>query len=161
MDRRKKDNNPKPVSRPVGRPTKYRPEYAEQAKHLCRLGATDYELATAFEVDLSTINLWKIRHAAFSEAIKEYKVSADDRVEQSLYKRAMGYSLEETDIKVIDGEIVETTIVKHYPPDSTALIFWLKNRQPDKWRQAPDPDQGVDVKKLDEDGLKRLADGKR
>ncbi len=49
-----------------GRPTKYKAEYAEQAAKLCKLGATDAQLADFFEVSVSTVNLWKVEHREFS-----------------------------------------------------------------------------------------------
>ena len=122
----------------AGRPTKYKAEYAKQASKLCALGATDRDLADFFEVTVSTINLWKVSHKAFSDSLKQGKNPADDRVEMSLYHRAIGYSHEEDDIRVIDGEIVITPMIKHYPPDTTAGIFWLKNRRPEQWRANPD-----------------------
>jgi hypothetical protein len=118
----------------AGRPSKYKAEFAEQAAKLCKLGATDAQLADFFQVSVSTINLWKVQHAEFSESIKVPKAEADERVEQSLYRRAMGYEHDEVDIKVVGGEIVQTAIRKYYPPDSTAMIFWLKNRKPAEWR---------------------------
>jgi len=118
----------------AGRPTKYKLEYVAQAAKLCQLGATDAQLADFFEVSLSTISLWKVEHTEFSDAIKIPKDQANERVAQSLYRRAMGYEHDEVDIKVVDKEIVITPIRKYYPPDSTAMIFWLKNRQPDQWR---------------------------
>ena len=51
-----------------------------------------------------------------------------------LFHRATGYEHPEDDIKSVNGEIVITPTVKHYPPDTTAAIFWLKNRRPDLWR---------------------------
>lgn len=118
-----------------GRPTKYKPEYAEQAQKLCANNAfTDAELAAFFGVNLSTLHLWKIKHEEFSDAIKIGKEPANARVEKSLYDRAMGYTAVETDIRVVNGKIVKTEVVKHYPPDSTALIFYLKNRLPDQYR---------------------------
>jgi hypothetical protein len=122
----------------MGRPSKYKPEFAEQAAKLCKLGATDAQLADFFEVAVSTINLWKVQHPEFSESIKVPKEEADQRVEQSLYRRAMGYEHDEVDIKVIDKEVVITPIRKHYPPDTTAAIFWLKNRKSDEWREKVD-----------------------
>ena len=101
---------------------------------MCELGATDPQLAEAFEVTTSTIALWKVTHKEFSDAIKISKDISDNLVEQSLYKRALGYECEEVDIRVIEGQIVETIVKKVYPPDPTAMIFWLKNRQKDKWR---------------------------
>lgn len=117
-----------------GRPSKYRPEYPEQAAKLCMLGATDAQLADFFAVAVATINLWKVQHPEFSESIKVPKEQADQRVEQSLYRRAMGYEHDETDIRVVGTKLVKTPTRKHYPPDTTAAIFWLKNRDPKNWR---------------------------
>jgi hypothetical protein len=119
----------------VARPTKYKAEYAGQAAKLCLLGATDAQLADFFEVSVSTINLWKVQHPEFSEAIKVPKDMADERVEQSLFRRAMGYEHDEIDIRVVDKEVIQTPIRKYYPPDSTAMIFWLKNRKAAEWRE--------------------------
>lgn len=120
----------------MGRPTKYKPEFAEQAAKLCKLGATDAQLADFFGVSVSTVNLWKVEHKEFSESIKVPKAEADDCVEQSLYRRAMGYEHDEVDIRVIGGEVVQTPVRKYYPPDTTAAIFWLKNRRPAEWRET-------------------------
>lgn len=120
----------------AGRPTKYKAEYAKEAGKLCALGATDAQLADFFEVSVSTINLWKVQHKAFSESIKVPKEEANDKVEQSLYRRAMGYEHDEVDIRVVDHELVKTEIRKYYPPDTTAAIFWLKNRRPSDWREV-------------------------
>lgn len=117
-----------------GRPTKYKPEYAKIAKQMCELGATDPQLAEAFDVTISTITLWKVTYPEFSAAIKISKDVSDNLVEQSLYKRALGYECEEMDVRVIEGKVVQTPVRKVYPPDPTAMIFWLKNRQKEKWR---------------------------
>lgn len=130
----------------MARPTKYKPEYASQAAKLCLLGATDAQLADFFEVSVSTINLWKVQHSEFSESIKVPKALADERVEQSLFRRAMGYEHDEVDIKVVDKEIVMTPIRKYYPPDTTAMIFWLKNRSPGQWRDKVEQEHSGDVK---------------
>jgi len=118
----------------TGRPSKYKPEFAGQAAKLCALGATDPQLADFFEVALSTISLWKVQHQEFSDALKLAKEEADAKVEQSLYRRALGYEHDETDIRVVDHAIVQTPMRKIYPPDTTAAIFWLKNRKPAQWR---------------------------
>jgi hypothetical protein len=118
----------------VGRPTKFKPEFVEQAQALCRLGATDAQLANFFNVAVSTISLWKVQRQDFSEALKVPKKEADDAVEASLYRRAMGYEADEIDIRVVDGQVVKTPIRRIYPPDTTAMIFWLKNRRPADWR---------------------------
>lgn len=119
----------------MGRPSKYKEEFAAQAAKLCVLGATDAQLADFFEVSVSTINLWKVQHKKFSESIKVPKDMADERVEQSLFRRAMGYEHDEMDIRVVANEVIQTPIRKYYPPDSTAMIFWLKNRKAAEWRE--------------------------
>lgn len=133
-----------------GRPSKYKPEYDQQALKLCLLGATDKDLADFFDVSEDTINEWKKVHDGFSVSIKRGKEQADAEVASRLYQRALGYSHSDTDIKVIDHQIVMTDIIKHYPPDATSAIFWLKNRQKDKWRdrvvtehQGGDPDKPI------------------
>lgn len=98
------------------------------------LGHTDEELAKYFEISQSTLNEWKLKYDDFSEAIKKGKDDADADVSISLYKRATGYNAPDTDIRVIQDQIVITPIIKHYPPDPVSMIFWLKNRQKGKWR---------------------------
>jgi len=120
---------------PAGRPTKYDPGYhPNKAYQLCLLGLTDEELAKIFDIAVSTLNLWKVDHSEFSESVKKGKDYADANVADRLYQRAMGYEHYDVDIRVVDHEIVQTPLIKHYPPDTTAGIFWLKNRQPKKWR---------------------------
>jgi len=119
----------------VARPTSFKPEYAEQAAKLAKLGATDVQLADFFGVCIATIYNWKNDHPAFLDALKLSKEEADAIVEKSLYQRALGYEHDEVDIRVVGGEIVQTVVRKRYPPDTTAGIFWLKNRKPEQWRE--------------------------
>lgn len=124
----------------AGRPTKYRPEYADQAYKLCLLGHTDEELAGFFEVDVATIHRWKAAHEEFRDALKRGKDVADAEVSVSLYKRATGYEQPNT-IKVFsyEGEaFFSEPYTEYYPPDPTSMIFWLKNRQKAKWRDKID-----------------------
>lgn len=118
----------------MARPTKFKPEFIAQAEKLCKLGATDIEVADFFEVEARTLYRWKNDNDEFCQALKAGKVEADDRVERSLYARATGYEHDEVDIRVIDHAIVQTPIRKYYPPDTTAAIFWLKNRRAEEWR---------------------------
>lgn len=126
---------------PAGRPTDYKPEYCEQVEKLCKLGATDEEMADFFNVCEATINNWKNDYPEFLDSIKSGREIADAEVSEKLFQRACGYSHDEDDIRVCDKDIVITPTVKHYPPDPTAAIFWLKNRQPEKWRDKKDIDQ--------------------
>jgi len=123
----------------IGRPSEYKPEYAEQAGKLCLLGATDSEMADFFGVCVRTIHRWKLDHEDFCHSIKSGKEAADERVERSLYQKATGYDYtEEMAIKVkVEQHKEEVEVVqveKHAPADTTAAIFWLKNRRKDDWR---------------------------
>ena len=118
----------------MARPTKFKEEYIPQAEKLCKLGATDMEIADFLEVDVRTLYRWKGENEAFCQALKAGKEVADARVERSLFARANGYEHDEVDIRVVAGEIKQTPIRKYYPPDTTAAIFWLKNRRPAEWR---------------------------
>ena len=120
----------------VGRPSKFRAEYADQAFKFCLLGATDAELGRFFDVDERTINNWKDRHPEFLQSLKAGKEQADARVAETLYRRALGWEHEAVKI-VADAKTGTEHIVPYterYPPDTTAAIFWLKNRRPDLWR---------------------------
>ena len=121
-----------------GRPLKYRAEYARQAESLCLLGYTDEKLAAFFGVAEATINRWKYDHPGFREAVHGGKDAADAKVVSALMQRALGYSHPEVDIKVVNGEIVQTKVVKHYPPDTPAAMFWLINRQKGQWKAKHD-----------------------
>lgn len=118
-----------------GRPTLYRAEYAAQAKNYTLLGADDARLAEFFEVTERTINRWKNAHPAFAEALRLGKAQADAQVAQSLFQRATGCSHPDTHVSNYQGEITLTPITKHYPPDVQAATFWLKNRQPQHWKE--------------------------
>lgn len=124
-----------------GRPTKYKEEYAEQARKLCKLGATDVQLSDFFNVSKSTLNLWKLKHESFSDSLKIGKGIPDENVKRSLYDRAMGYSCLESKLNVVNGELIETVIEKHYPPDPTSMIFWLKNRCPSEFKDKVEHEQ--------------------
>lgn len=144
----------------MGRPTKYQEAYAEQARKLCLLGYTDVDLADFFEVSEATINNWKHEFPEFLESIKKGKAVADGEVVAKLFHRATGYEHPEDDIRSVDGSIVITPTVKHYPPDTTAAIFWLKNRQPKAWRDKQEVEQSgdlgltVNIKRFTPDGDK-------
>ena len=108
-------------------------------------GLTEKEISEKIGINPDTLNEWKNRFPEFSDAIKKNKEWADRRVENSLFKRATGYEyVEETQELRFDkntGEyVLKTTkrVKKHMPPDTTAQIFWLKNRKPASWRNNPE-----------------------
>ena len=118
--------------RPMGRPTKFNPKNCEQITKLCMLGATDKELGEFYCVTEKTINNWK-KNDDFLHAIKKGKAVADAEVAAKLYHRATGYEHEDVHVSNYQGDITLTPLTKHYPPDSTACIFWLKNRRRGEW----------------------------
>ena len=126
------DNEP----HPGGRPTLYDPAYCEQARKLCLLGATDIELADFFEVNVATIYRWRNTHEEFCEAVTCGKGACDERVQRSLYNRAVGYTYDAVKIFMPGGaeEPVYAPYREHVPPDTGAALNWLKNRRGDEWR---------------------------
>ena len=121
---------------PAGRPPSYQEEFAKQAAKLAELGATDQEVADFFEVDVRTIYRWKHDHTEFCQSLKAGKDVADDRVERSLYQKAIGY--EQDEVKIFMPANAAEPVYAPYrakvAPDTTAAIFWLKNRRKADWR---------------------------
>lgn len=130
-------DEPKPK---IGAPTKYRDEFVEQARKLALLGAIDEEIAAFFDVHFTTLYEWKLVHPEFAEAIKAGKLIADAEIASSLYHRAKGYSHDDVYPSSYEGQVTLTPIVKHYPPDTQAASLWLRNRQPQKWRDKVEID---------------------
>lgn len=130
---------------PGGRPSGFKPEFAEQAAKLCALGATDIDLADFFGVSDRTIYRWQTKYPEFCQALKAGKDTADDRVERSLYHKAVGYSFDAVKIFQHQGEVITAPYREHIPPDTTAAIFWLKNRRKEEWRDKQEHEHGGTV----------------
>ena len=102
-------------------------------------GLTDEQIAGNIGINTSTLYDWKNKFPKISEALKKGKEVVDIQVENALLKRALGYEFQETRVEKSDKDgtkIIQT--LKHIPADTTAQIFWLKNRRPDKWRDKPE-----------------------
>ncbi|MCI8915639.1 MAG: transposase [Oscillospiraceae bacterium] len=107
-----------------------------------REGLTDEQLAEKIGIAASTLYDWKNKYSEFSEALKKGKEIVDIQVENALLKRALGYDFQEERVERSDKDGVKVIqTLKHIPPDTTAQIFWLKNRRPDKWRSKPAAEQ--------------------
>ena len=117
-----------------------------------RDGLTDEQIAGNIGINTSTLYDWKNKFSEISEALKKGKEVVDIQVENALLKRALGYEFQETRVEKSDKDgtkIIQT--LKHIPADTTAQIFWLKNRRPDKWRDKPEiPGDSDTLKKAKE-----------
>lgn len=127
----------------AGRPSDYKPEFADQARKLCLIGATDFELADFFDVCERTVYRWKHTHEDFAEALTVGKEAADERVKRALYQRAVGYTVPAEKVFQFQGEVVRAETREHVPADPGAAMNWLKNRQPAEWRDKHEIEHSV------------------
>lgn len=110
----------------------------------CRNGADNKGLCARLGIGLTTFKSILKKHPEVIDLLKEGKDEADMKVESALYKRAIGYDIEETttEMKIGENGSVQTTVVKktkkHVAGDTTAQIFWLKNRRPNEWKDKQD-----------------------
>ena len=120
-----------------GRPTKYKPEYCQQAYEQSVNGATIRQLAAFFNVNRDTILEWKKVYPEFRERVEAGKEKADGVIEQSIYQMAKGYITEEVHFTTHKGVVTPTKYLKYHKPDIRAAIFWLCNRGGNDWCSSP------------------------
>jgi hypothetical protein len=147
------------AKRPDGRPSLYKPEYVDDVEVFCREGAIDQDIANHYGVHVDTIYEWKKVYPEFSEAIKRGKAKPDREVAGKLIDRAMGAKFTvqkevklksvkydpKTFKKISEDERVEVvTLLMEAPPDTPAIIFFLKNRRPDLWRDKQEVQHSAD-----------------
>lgn len=135
----------------MARRRKYEPDITpELAEQYARDGLINKEIADKLGISTSTLYNWQKKYVEFSEALKKGKQVVDAKVEKALLKRALGYDYEEIKVTVNESgqKKVEKT-KKQVRPDTTAQIFWLKNRLPDKWR---------DKRNVEIESVKKLED---
>lgn len=139
-----------------GRPTEFKEEFIAQAEKIYKLGFTDEEAADFFGVSIRTMHRWFIQHPEFRQSVRLGKDDPDDRVERSLFSRAVGYTFERSRWVKVDGEYQELVTKEHLPPDPNAAMAWLKNRRPDKWRDVHQHEVGRpgDFARMSDDELK-------
>lgn len=121
------------------------PEGLLKLEGWARDGLTDEQIAQNIGVHRDTLIEWKKKYSDISDTLKKGKEIVDIQVENALLKRALGYSYDEiTREQVVNEKTGEKTmevtkiVKKEIVPDTTAQIFWLKNRRPDKWRDKQD-----------------------
>lgn len=129
-------------------------------------GATEAEIAEKLRVAYSTFKGYKHKYTELQEVLLTSKELADLNVEAALYRRAKGYTTREVtrerrlNRKTGEYEMIETKVVeKEVPPDTTADMFWLKNRRPDEWREHQSIDVGMPVSEAAEKIQEILSDG--
>lgn len=142
-----------------GPKSKYDSAYHNKlVESLAELGLTDVEMSEKLGISRSTFSLWKKKHPKFLEVLKIGKKIADQKVVQSLYQRALGYSHPEIHISTDKGKVIKTNIIKHYPPDTTACIYWTKNRMPDEWRDKLNYEHSGSVNLMSDEAVEAIRD---
>ena len=128
---------PKDQLQKRGRKSLFREEFILIAKAAARFGAIEEEIADELNVGIATITRWKNQFPEFRSALNVAKASADDRVERSLYQRANGFVYDAVKLfQTRDGKVIEHRYRDYAFPDTTAIIFFLKNRRPERWRDV-------------------------
>jgi hypothetical protein len=115
----------------------FKSEYCGIARKLSEFGASDPDLADAFGVAERQISAWKKAFPEFAAACRLGKDAADGKVEQSLFKRATGYTytVEKETVRIgAETTVVKETVQRHVPADVAAAKLWLRNRKPQQWR---------------------------
>lgn len=122
-----------------------------------RDGLTDEQIAHNMGIVPSTLYEWKKQHSEISEALKKGKEVVDKMVENALLKRALGYSYKETTRELFVDKVtgieelkVTKVVEKEVIPDTTAQIFWLKNRKPEEWRDKRNVESKIE---FEDDGF--------
>lgn len=129
---------------PGGRPTKYSKENLLAVEIMARHGYTNADMAEKLKINRDTFQEWINKYPEFSDTLTKAKESPDDMVEAALFRRATGMTLKTQKVLTVaqgSGQGSEVEIVHYeetYAPDPTSMIFYLKNRRPDKWREKQD-----------------------
>jgi hypothetical protein len=116
-----------------------KPALCDLARKFCMLGATDDDLPNLLDVEPDTLARWIAEVPKFAAALKQGREVADATAAERLFARAIGYSQKAEKIMQVAGEPRTVTYTEYHPPDTTALVIWLKNRQPARWRDKVTP----------------------
>lgn len=123
-------------------------------EHWARNGVIDKDIAQRIGVAYSTFRKYKCEKPELEEALRLSKEVADANVESALYRRAVGYRYTETKVTRESGGVTKVETTREALPDTTAQIFWLKNRCPDKWRE----NHSIELTKPIDDTIKELEE---
>lgn len=148
-------------SESMSMPPGYRAEFAEEARKLALVGATDKEMAWHFEVPLETLHDWLASVSEFAQAVQYGRTLGDADVVEGFRQIAMG-CFPEMVTRLVSAKKEFLTCIRHRPSNKAARSFWLMNRLPSEWchraEMEPDPDRGS-VTKLTRSELQRLITG--
>lgn len=146
------------------------PDNLTQIEGWAREGLTREQIAHNIGINVKTLWEWESKYDPISNALKRGMAPVDIEVENMLLKRAMGYTYTETTEEVYTYDEIDTKtgkpkvkekhvkrVTKEIPPDTTAQIFWLKNRRPDLWRDRHEND--VSIKNVSFDALNAAFEG--
>ena len=109
-----------------------------EVEGMARDGLTDKQMAYNIGIAESTLNEWKNRFPEFKESLKRGKEVVDREVENALLKTALGFYYTEEQVTNSGGVV---TTKKYAKPNTTAQIFWLKNRKQVEWRDKQEIEQ--------------------
>lgn len=140
------------------------PEGLLKIEGWARDGLTDEQIAQNIGINPATLYDWKKKYPEISKALKKGKEVVDRQVENALLKRALGYKYEEIKTEKTEEGKKVTVTVKEVVPDTTAQIFWLKNRKPDQWRDKQQIEHSGEIRNnpyesLTTEELKKLIHG--
>ena len=119
------------------------PEGLLKLEGWARDGLTDEQIAENMGISRSTLNSWKDKYSDISDTLKRGKEVVDRQVENALLKRALGYRYDEV---TMENGVETKRVTKEVMPDTTAQIFWLKNRKPDVWRDKTAIEHSGEIK---------------
>ena len=136
----------------AGAPTKYNEDFHPLlVELLARVGCTDKQMAEHLKISEKTLNTWKNKYPVFLQSLKKGKETPDDQVESALLKRALGFHVDAVKIFMPAGakEPVYADYKEYYPPETMAIIYWLNNRRPNRWKRNPeDKEKDETISKL-------------
>lgn len=121
------------------------PEGLLKIEGWARDGLTNEQIAGNMGISRETLNQWSKKYPDISDALKKGKEVVDRQVENALLKRALGYEYEEKKVEKGPDGSKTTVTIKEVVPDTTAQIFWLKNRKPEQWRDKRDIEHSGEI----------------
>jgi len=132
------------IKKKTGRPPKFSPEefgpaVLEKLPEPLKICKSDAKIAEILGVDPTTFSFWKRNNPQFFVTYNMEMYKLNHEVEMAMYKNATGYSHPEIRTATFNGQITDTVeVTKHYPPNERAGIFWLTNRDPERWKREQD-----------------------